>query len=272
MKLKLEDKRSDILAARDAWKKDFDTRKAQYNAQEDKYEEAQKVIAKELEQLVKDEIGDTSLVLEFDVRPYGSYGAKSYNVSIKANEWQKFDSDRALSWNWGCSLDSEGNVIKESGSWSGLNATTKEQLDDLRETLRVLDVLNNMDWKTILDDANVRRPKAKDYFTMKDPDYETIPDFGKQLKTASIEDAIGQDILVKGRPIKLGSRGNSYYLIHKQTPKQTSVTEISAYNVQKAQEEGRDVRDALKYGMDYRITTDTFLNAIPEDPEIIDLR
>lgn len=272
MKLKLEDKRSDIIAARDAWKSDFDSRKAKYDSQEAEYDEAQYAIAKEIEELVKREIGDTSLVLEFDISPYGSYGVRSYLINIKANEWQKFDTDRALSWNWKCSLDKEGNVIKESGSWSGLQATTKEQLDDLRETLRVLDILNNMDWKAILDDANVRRPKRSDYFTMDDPRREKTPDFGKQLKMASIEDAIGQDILIKGKPIKLGSRGNSYYLIHKQTPKQTSVTEISAYHIQKAQEEGRDVKDSLGYGTDYRITTDTFLNAIPEDPEIIDLR
>ncbi|MBO7212362.1 MAG: hypothetical protein J6V44_15350 [Methanobrevibacter sp.] len=272
MKLKLEDKRSDIIAARDAWKSDFDSRKAKYDSQEAEYNKAQYVIAKEIEELVKQELGNTPLALEFDIRPYGSLDVKTYMVRITANEYQKFDDDRALSWNWGCELDNDGNVIKESGSWSGLQATTKEQLDDLRETLRVLDILNNMDWKAILDDANVRRPKRSDYFTMDDPRREKTPDFGKQLKMASIEDAIGQDILIKGKPIKLGSRGKSYYLIHKQTPKQTSVTEISAYHIQKAQEEGRDVKDSLGYGTDYRITTDTFLNAIPEDPEIIDLR
>ena len=269
MKLKLEDRRSDIIAARDAWKSDFDSRKAKYNSQKAEYSKAQYAIAKEIEELVKQELGNTSLVLEFDIRPYGSY---SYEVRITANEYQKFDKDRALSWNWGCELDGDGNVRKESGSWSGLNATTKEQLDDLRETLRVLDILNNMDWKAILDDANVRKPKSSDYFTMDDPAYEQKPDFGKQLKMASIEDAIGQNILIKGNSLRAGQR-KSYYLIHRQTPKQTSVTELSEYNIKRAQENGEDlIRIMNVYGNDYRITTDTFLNAIPEDPEIIDLR
>lgn len=266
MKLKLEDRRSDIIAARDAWQKEYDAAQATYDSQYNEYEMARADSEMFLEEKVKTIVGRTFLNLDVSATAYGGrYGAKTYEVHIENREG-------ALRWDWRVRLDVDGNVDKDSGSWSGLQAISDEDMDQLEESVRILRKLNNTDWKPILDRMEDIRPKYNDYITAQDPRRMEKPNFGSQLKQASIEDAIGQKVLIRGTGNETGGREGSYYIIHKQTPKQTSVTEISKYYVDKLPE-GEDLWNyAQKYGVDYRISTDKFLSKISENPEIIDLR
>ena len=277
-KLYKESRRDDIIAARDKYRAEKDKRIADYEVQETEYKKVLYTLAEELEALVKETVGDTTIDLEIYAEPWGGhFGAPAYKVSVKGDERKKFDNSSSLSWDWSVTLDRDGDVVKESGSWSGLRATTKEQLNNLRETLRVLEILNDMDWGPILHEVETRRPKESDYITLKNPRWEKDPDFISQLKQATIEDAIGDFVLVKGIGNKVGdSYHGSYYIIHNQTPKQTTVTEVSAYQVDKAKESGKTGRDLFKYiesyGTDYRMATNKFMSLLGSEPEIIDLR
>lgn len=266
MKLKLEDRRSDIIAARDAWQKEYDKAKADYETQEDEYNAARADSEMFLEEKVKSLIGRSFLNLRISATAYGGrYGVRSYEVQVN-------NDSGALRWDWRVRLGEEGKVEKDSGSWSGLQAISDEDMDQLEESVRILRKLNSIDWKPILDKMEDIRPKYDDYVTLKDPSRMERPNFGSQLKQAAIEDAIGEKILVQGKGNETGGREGSFYIIHKQTPKQTSVTEIAKYYIDKIPE-GEDVWDYVnKYGIDYRISTDKFLSKISEDPEIIDLR
>ena len=96
---------------------------------------------------VVEAIGDSSEAIDVHV----SRGFKGgISCKIQGNDRNLFDTGKALTWEYTASVDKEGNVQTETSSWSGLQATTREQLDSLRETLRVLEVINQIDWASIL--------------------------------------------------------------------------------------------------------------------------
>lgn len=168
---------------------------------------AQDEAAKSIESTVGNLIGSTTLQLEIHANPWGrSIGAKSWEIRVTANEHNKFDSNVALSWNWEVSLDDEGNIVKDSGSWSGLKITTPEQIADLEESVRVIKILNNADWDTIL---HTPRP---DYYDYIDEDLlqqrrermESRPNFEEDLMSARLEELIGADVAIQ-------LSGNEYF-------------------------------------------------------------
>lgn len=128
--------------------------------------------------------------LTFDVE--GDIGVgTSIRITVSCNEHNKFDENVALSWRWGVQVDrGSGEVQRSSSSWSGLKATTKEQMDSLRQSVDALDYLNNIDWEAML---NITYPKYQDF---KDPDAPKMPeyrDFDKEIESATIEELIGQN-------------------------------------------------------------------------------
>ena len=92
-------------------------------------------------------IGPTSLELEARAEETWRDG---YEVYIQANERRLHSDDSALSWHYKVVLDENGELTFESGSWSGLKATTPEQLASLKESVRVLEILQGLDWKSLL--------------------------------------------------------------------------------------------------------------------------
>ena len=114
---------------------------------------------------------------------------KSY-LGIKISYELHKTADQSLAWNYYVSLDRNGNVKKESGSWSGLNAVTKEQLDDLEKSIEILKKLNDIDWEPILK-TNI--PDIRNYITA-DPLPKRI-DFTFEQFNADLEDFVGQDVM-----------------------------------------------------------------------------
>lgn len=144
-------------------------------------------------------------------------------VRVQVNEHRVHADDKALSWSWEVKLTRSGEIKKDSGSWSGLQACTAEQLDDLRKTLRALEILNDMDWPEIL---RKKLPNYEDYVTTKVPSRRDRPDFEGQIFEAEIEDAIGKPILFQGAAPEYSSW---YYAILSQTEKQYRVVNIPLY-------------------------------------------
>lgn len=264
-----EDRRSDIMAAMDAWEAEYDKQQAVYDDQKRNYNKVLYDVGKELEEEIKRAIGSTTLNLHIDVRPYAGIATDSYEVHIDSNEFNKFSDNVALSWNWEVYLSSDGTIKKDSGSWSGLKATTVEQLDDLEETLRVLKVLNKLDWSSLLSSANAKRPNWNDFVTAPYPSRTDRPDFETQIKQATIEDAIGKDVLIKGRGDGKNYNPNYtvWYYIIGETGKQYKVVPIGNNSINVHTAEG-DLSEFIHNQEKYydRIMKDRFLNDIMYNP------
>lgn len=182
----------DIRKAREEY--DAETRKLQEQSEANtaKWREESYKLQKALEQKVADMIGPTSLSLRIKADPWDFFRSKSWTINVNANEGGNFEDNIALVWNWEVKLDKDGNVVKDSGSWSGLKATTPEQIADLEESVRVIKILNNTDWKEILNS-----PMA-DWEDYNDPELaENIknrknsrPKFEDDLVAAELEDII----------------------------------------------------------------------------------
>ena len=153
----------------------------------------------ELEKTISDMIGSTTLNLEIRVDPWGRFGSNTWGINIRANENNKFSDNVALSWSWEAYLDQDGNVKKDSGSWSGLKAITPEQIADLEESVRIIKLLNNMDWKTILRSP---KPRYEDYVDedlnqkLKDR-RSNRPDFDKDIQAEELASYVGTNTAVQ---------------------------------------------------------------------------
>ena len=263
-----EDRLSDIRAAKDAWDAEYDKQNKIYKDQENKYRHAMYDVADNLQKEVVNAIGNTTINLRVDVDNYG-IDADSYQVRVYGNDSNKFADNVALSWDWKVYLDKDGNVLKDSSSWSGLKATTPEQLNDLEETLRILKLLNNLDWTRLIGNANTKRPKYDDYITAPYPSRSNRPDFEQQLKDAAVEDTIGKDVLIQGKGSgrNYNSRATVWYYVVGATNKQYKMFEFSNYTIQNHEELGdlaEFIHDYAKYAPDH-MTKEKFLSNIIYD-------
>lgn len=263
-----EDRLSDIRAAKDAWDAEYDKQNKIYKDQENKYRHAMYDVADNLQKEVVNAIGNTTINLRVDVDNYG-IDADSYQVRVYGNDSNKFADNVALSWDWKVYLDKDGNVLKDSSSWSGLKATTPEQLNDLEETLRILKLLNNLDWARLIGNANTKRPKYDDYVTAPYPSRSNRPDFEQQLKDAAVEDTIGKDVLIQGKGSgrNYNSRATVWYYVVGATNKQYKMFEFSNYTIQNHEEMGdlaEFIHDYAKYAPDH-MTKEKFLSNIIYD-------
>lgn len=155
----------------------------------------------QLEKSISDMIGATTLNLEIRVDPWGrSFGDhNTWGINVRANENDKFNDNVALAWNWEAYLDNDGNIKKDSGSWSGLKAVTPEQIADLEESVRIIKMLNNMDWETILRSP---KPSYEDYvdrdLNQKLRDRKTNrPDFDKDIQAEELVSYVGTNTAVQ---------------------------------------------------------------------------
>ena len=133
-------RRDDILKRKQEYESDRAKRQAKYDEEYRAYKEEEYDRRRSLQEAVIRAIGSTTLNLEIAVGPRLDGG---YGVHV-SDEDDKFNDDKALSWDWRVSLDTNGYVKKESSSWSGLNAVSAANLRNLKEIVRVLEILNNI--------------------------------------------------------------------------------------------------------------------------------
>lgn len=219
-------KRDDILKRRAEYESDYNARTERYNQQRAKYHEASQQLKDAIRQTVEAGLSKFDM-LEFTVKVDSSYRDDriGYNVRVECNENSKFADNSALSWQYNVNLKDNGSVTRETGSWSGLQAVTAEQMDSLRQTVSALEYLNSVNWESLV---AVQRPDPSDYITERDPAYDpNKPDFDKELIEAELEEAIGTNTLIQG----LSPKGvRVWYKLLKQTPKQYEVAYVSAYH------------------------------------------
>ena len=257
-------KRDDILKRKSEYEADRASRQSKYDAQYRKYLEEEEKREDKLRNDVIGAIGDTSLDLEIDVR--GRF-EDTYEIRV-SDEDDKFNEDKALSWDWKVYLDKNGDVKKESSSWSGMNAVTSKNISNLKEIVRVLEILNKIDFKMLLEE--ITPPNYQDYITDRNPKYETAPDFDRELMEADIEDCIGTRKGILGTGSKF-YRGNVYHFIQRETPSSYNMWDIPAYYVEKNDGSLSDLFE--KYndrGSNYNMRKDKFFETIEKPIKIVD--
>lgn len=257
-------KRDDILKRKSEYEADRSSRQSKYDAQYRKYLEEEVRREEKIRNDVIGAIGETSLDLTVDVIRRFEH---KYEIRV-SDEDDKFNGDKALSWDWKVYLDKNGDVKKESSSWSGMNAVTAKNLSNLKEIVRVLEILNNIDFKMLLEE--IRPPRYQDYITENNPEYETAPDFDRELMEADIEDCIGTRKGILGTGSKF-YRGNVYHFIQRETPSSYNMWDIPAYYVEKNDGSLSDLFE--KYndaGYNYNMRKDKFFETIEKPIKIVD--
>lgn len=268
-------RRDDILRRQSEYEAAEARNKAKEKDASRRFRSAQNDVFSGVEEEIRRQLGDK--IGELTIRIEERYGS-GISVEIGNDTGSPRRSPNAsLTWRWSARLDREGNVVKESSSWSGLEATTLEQVADLKLCVEQLEIINTMDWAKLLD---VTLPDWRDYQVTDLEDIGPRPNFKQELIEADIEDIIGRNALVKcgeGR----NYRGAVYYQILRDSGSQYAVKEIAAAYVDAIQQGkpmtayGRDPITTIAELMDYsgqtmRIRKSTFMANVIQPLDIIE--
>lgn len=259
----------DIRAAQQKWDSDFEQSVNAYNKMEYDYDMAIETVMEQIETKIRAELGVTDDdLLEITADAYGGKFGGKYRTGIKYKYGAPFDKKSALNWHIDIYLNDDGEVQKETGSWSGLEVQTPELLADLKYSVSLIEKIMNLDYQKIIMDAENARPNRDDYITGKRPNRGNRPDFDKQIKEATIEDIIGTNTIIKGEPVpasgyRKGSIG--WYKIVSQTPKRYTVAYAPNYLI--------NDKDGLERALNYTFTVnkDKLYDVINDNIETMDI-
>ncbi len=222
----IANKKEDILKR----KAEYEQQLADYNDRQQRSNQAMREAEEKVTGPVKEFLESRLIAysaLQFDVDVDRSYSGNGMVVNIRCNEDTKFEDTSALSWDYKACIE-DGQVIKESSSWSGLKATTPDQMKSLRQTVAALEFLNDVDWYKLI---NVELPKYEDYYDFNDTKPQR-PDFEQEIAEAEIEEIIG-----KNKAIKVKNWGEScpfkydvFIRINKESPSQYHVDMVGCWS------------------------------------------
>ena len=218
-----ETKADEIRAAKDAWDAEFEKANNEYEDQEQNYRYALYTVMENIEQGIRDKLSDLNIEnLTIEADPYGGRFGSEFHTDIKFKYGRPSDNKTSLRWDAKIYLNNSGEVMKETGSWSGLEATTPELIADLKNSVQVIERIMNMDWQEIILDAETKRPNYKDYITKTRPNRGNRPKFEDQILEATIDDIGGTNTLIKGN--NNNYRRPGWYKVIKATPKRYTVS------------------------------------------------
>ena len=234
------DRREDILKR----KAEYEAKRAEYEADRakrvHKFDMAEYDVMNPIKERLESDLSIFNL-LQFVVRVERHYGGKGVRVRIECNENRKFDDSVALAWNYDVNLTKDGEVKRESSSWSGMKAVTPEQVASLRQTVEAVEYLLNLDWASLL---NVTLPRYRDYYdgALPEPEEE---DFDAELREAELEEYIGTDTLILVENFESsGWRGREVYVrLIRETPSQYVCNIFHPYELSSFKEQGRKLAD-----------------------------
>lgn len=245
-------KREDIMREREEYDSRAARQQEEYEEQYDEYRHARGQVLFGVEEEVRSQLSAVDLDFDIDAREGhifykgGQDFATAIEVKIEVHERDKFSESAALAWSYNITLDENGEVKKESSSWSGLKAVTSEQLEDLKKSVNAIELIQKMDWKTIL---SKELPAYSEYVTTREPSRRDRPNFEQQLMEVELEEAVGARKLIKG---KIG-RYDYLFGILKETPKKYQAFAIPEYYIDNA-EENQSVADVVEEQKRYGVT------------------
>lgn len=235
----------DIRRAKEEYEAGRAGRQAEYDRQQQAYRDDERWSAALVEDAIRSQLGTVGLEAFFiNVQPSWN---KGWEVRVGQENHTSARTIDALSWDMSVSLDSDGSVQRATNSWSGMNAVTQDQINELQEIVRVLGELNSMDWSTIL---NMSKSNYSDFVTMADPKHEQHPDFDAEMLDAQLDELVGANQAVHGTAVEAtGYRSGVavWYQIISQTPamytcKCMSDFEVGVHGLSAIQERGYTIR------------------------------
>ena len=239
--------REEIVRDRDA----YDAKRAEIHRIHDEQEKEWDKALYEVYHSVQAQV--EAQLANFDTLNLDVYVSSGWNggleIRVQSNQHNVHSEHKALSWEYDVSLTREGEVKRETNSWSGLNAVTEEQIGSLKQTVACLETLNSMDWTSIL---STPTPDYDDYITVNKYDVDRYrPNFEQELREAEIDEAIQNGSWIKGHGYRYyNQRADVYYKVLKATPSQYEVIEQDIENGRKS------------YNSSYKIRKDTFFQVI----------
>lgn len=224
-------RRDDILKRKAEYEADRERRQEAYNAEYHGWLEAQEEVLQPIKEYFE-KMFEKYPLLEARVSVGDRmFGHGRLSVDIRVNELtNKFT--KALSWNFKAFLK-DGELVRETSSWSGMNAVTPDQIAELEQAVAVLKELSNVDWVELL---NRELPSFGEYVKSPNPSWEDKPDFDKELREAEMEELIGQRKMIKVRPFDSSWYRNEVYIaIVKDSGSQYTIIECPRYAAEKGE-------------------------------------
>jgi hypothetical protein len=183
-------RREDIIKQRDEWDAAHAQAEEQQKEEGRRFREAQGAVMGPIQQEIEQGMSKFDRLhtrVNVDTRWGGHNRGETIEVRIQVNEWEKFQDSVSLAWSMDIRVDPEdGSIVKETNSWSGLKATTADQLEDLRQTIAALEYLNSIDWATLL---NKTLPNYEDFYKTRVP--RDRPNFEQQLQELDLQELVG---------------------------------------------------------------------------------
>lgn len=182
-------RRDDLLKAREEYDNNLAKVTEEHEAATRRYYDATSEQSKGIIQRLRSRLPESD---KLDIRVSCRWGDCDIQMTYGENE----RNSTALRWSWRASLDANGIFSHESNSWSGLNATSPELVEDLKQSVAILDELSKVDWRTVLEQELKRAPKYEEYI----PEELTRtkytlngnrPDFEKAIQEADLDELVG---------------------------------------------------------------------------------
>jgi len=227
-------RKDDLIKEKQQWQMKYDARKQLYRDQERKYDEARWAWNDNIVALIKKEFSSYIDKLPY-LEIFADYGWKRVEIRFKYADYLSADEreDVCLRWSYEIRLNENGELKRESNSWSGFDATTSAQLDDLMNSANFLKAIVDYDWAPLLKEAKESYPDYNKYIGIKDPSYDPDykdPGYDKMIREAELEEAVGKDIWIQG------DNGKTWYKIVSETPKFYNIAKINTWDMRSSPE------------------------------------
>lgn len=160
---------NEAMQQHDYQQKSYDRQKKQFNVRNKASED---VVSFAIRDILEDatsskfmEDVDVVVGIDFYTRDY-AYG----KIVVSYGENRKFDDDVPLVWNWTFYFSDNGSrsdkkIKRETSSWSGLNATTVEGIEVLKQSVSALEALAKVNDVFIIDLLRKNAVYKEDYVT-----------------------------------------------------------------------------------------------------------
>ena len=155
----------EAVARRDRQQKERDRQYKQYSI---RLKASQDIIVENIRNLIEDAT-DSDFMRFVDIRAH-VYSRHGGTIAVSYGENNKFDDDVPLVWSWTFELGKYGNdneIDRATNSWSGLNATTAQNVEVLKKCVSALEALSQVDDSYIVSLIRENAVAQSDYVSQK---------------------------------------------------------------------------------------------------------
>lgn len=240
----------------------YDARKQLYEDQEQSYHNARWNWKDTIESTVRNKFSAyISKLPDLRITVDSGWG----EVTIRIDYEHLHNDAFSLNWDYTIRLREDGEIIKESSSWSGLKAVTSEQIDDLLNSANLLKAIVEFDWAPVLEEAKKTQPKYRNYVGVRDPNYDPDykdPGYDKMIREAEVDEALNSGKWIKGKQ-EYGE--NVWYFIVAQTPKFYNITAVREDSIRYALRNPDENSKLLDRVRNPQNTSEYYINRVKKD-------